>query len=104
MGLELPAELTEPLSWIGMDWPQADEELLFAAGQQWLSFGMTLQAAAERANGAAEAVGRYNTGDTVDAFEAWWQREDGPQPPETLRNFFKLSSAAVHSRRPGRPT
>lgn len=79
MGLELPAELTEPLSWIGMDWPQADEELLFAAGQQWLSFGMTLQAAAERANGAAEAVGRYNTGDTVDAFEAWWQREDGPQ-------------------------
>lgn len=79
MGLELPAELTEPLSWIGLDWPQADEELLFAAGQQWLTFGMTLQAAAERANGAAEAVGRYNTGDTVDAFEAWWQREDGPQ-------------------------
>ena len=75
MGLELPAELTQPLSWIGMEWPQADEELLFAAGQHWLSFGMTLQAAAERANGAAEAVGRYNTGDTVDAFQAWWQRE-----------------------------
>lgn len=79
MGLELPAELTEPLSWIGLEWPQADEELLFAAGQQWLSFGMTLQAAADRANGAAEAVGRHNSGATVDAFEAWWQREDGPR-------------------------
>ncbi|GAA2708641.1 toxin glutamine deamidase domain-containing protein [Micromonospora olivasterospora] len=79
MGLELPAELTEPLSWIGLEWPQADEELLFAAGQQWLAFGMRLQGAAERANSAADAVCQHNTGDTVDAFQQWWNRDDGPR-------------------------
>ncbi len=79
MGLELPAELTEPLSWIGLEWPQADEELLFAAGQQWLAFGNRLQAAADRANGAADAVCQHNSGATVDAFRQWWNRDEGPR-------------------------
>ncbi|NBE80766.1 WXG100-like domain-containing protein [Micromonospora rubida] len=80
MGLQLPAELTEPLSWIGLEWPQADEELLFAAGQQWLTFGLRLQTTAETGNGAARAVWERNQGETVDAFHAWWTRDDGPQP------------------------
>ncbi|MFG2057730.1 toxin glutamine deamidase domain-containing protein [Micromonospora sp. NPDC048930] len=79
MGLELPAELTEPLSWIGLEWPEADEELLFAAGQHWLSFGMALQGAAMQADGAAAAVWQHNSGDTADAFQRWWTRADGPQ-------------------------
>jgi len=79
VGLELPAELTEPLSWIGLEWPEADEELLFAAGQHWLSFGMTLQSAAMQADGAAAAVWQHNSGDTVNAFKQWWTRADGPQ-------------------------
>lgn len=79
MGLELPAELTEPLSWIGLDWPQADEELLFAAGQQWLAFGMRLEAAGATGDGAARMVWEQNRGDTVEAFQAWWTRDEGPQ-------------------------
>lgn len=79
MGLQLPAELTEPLSWIGLDWPQADEELLFAAGQQWLAFGARLQAAGQGANAAADAVTQYNSGTTADAFRQWWDRDDGPR-------------------------
>ncbi|MFI7577361.1 ADP-ribosyltransferase [Micromonospora sp. NPDC049497] len=79
MGLELPAELTEPLSWIGLEWPQADEELLFAAGQRWLEFGLHLQQAADRAEAAAQAIWQANVGATVDAFQQWWQRDDGPR-------------------------
>lgn len=79
MGLQLPAELTEPLSWIGLDWPQADEELLFAAGQQWLAFGARLQAAGQGANAAADAVTQHNSGTTTDAFRQWWDRDDGPR-------------------------
>ncbi|MFI7573362.1 toxin glutamine deamidase domain-containing protein [Micromonospora sp. NPDC049497] len=79
MGLELPAELTEPLSWVGLEWPEADEELLFAAGQQWLAFGARLQGAADRANDAADAVCRHNTGTTTDAFGRWWNADDGPR-------------------------
>lgn len=79
MGLELPGWLTEPLGWIGLTWPQADEEKLFAAGTQWMSFGGRLQTAAATANGAAEQVWTQNEGGAVDAFHTWWTKDDGPQ-------------------------
>ncbi|RKN44417.1 toxin glutamine deamidase domain-containing protein [Micromonospora endolithica] len=79
MGLELPPELTEPLGWVGLEWPEADEELLFAAGQQWLAFGTRLQNAAGRADAAADAVRQHNSGTTADAFGRWWDADDGPR-------------------------
>ncbi|RZU72194.1 papain fold toxin 1 (glutamine deamidase) of polymorphic toxin system [Micromonospora kangleipakensis] len=89
MGLELPEWLTEPLSWVGLTWPEADEELLFAAGQQWLAFAGTLRGVAQGAEGAADAVGTYNLGETADAFRRWWEREDGPR-----RRFVEDITAA----------
>jgi hypothetical protein len=79
VGLELPAALTEPLSWVGLTWPQADEELLFQAGQQWIAYGLRLQQLAQRADQAAAQVWSGNEGEAVDAFRAWWARPDGPQ-------------------------
>ena len=79
MGLQLPAELTEPLSWIGLIWPEADEEKLFEAGQQWISFGTRLQTIAQTADSAAASVWSTNEGEPVDAFHAWWTRDEGPQ-------------------------
>jgi len=43
MGLQLPGWLTEPLSWVGLEWPHADEVKLFEAGQAWMRFATTLQ-------------------------------------------------------------
>jgi hypothetical protein len=79
MGLTLPHALTEPLGWIGLTWPEADEELLFQAGQAWIEYGNRLQRTAEAANRAAERLWSANEGETVDAFKAWWESPNGPR-------------------------
>ncbi|MEP7020182.1 MAG: hypothetical protein ABI808_05990 [Pseudonocardiales bacterium] len=81
MGLELPSELTEPLSWIGLIWPEADEEKLFEAGQAWFSFGQTLRPIIENADAGVKPVwSAAKSGDdaAVNAFEHWWNDKDGP--------------------------
>jgi hypothetical protein len=78
VGLTLPSELTEPLSWIGLTWPEADEELLFEAGQQWISYAEQVQQVAEEADARAAEVWKTSSGDAVDAFQEWWTREEGP--------------------------
>lgn len=80
MGLELPGWLTEPLGWIGLTWPEADEELLFEAGAQWIGFGTNLISIAENADAAAKQVWSTTVDDkAVNAFEDWWTRDEGPQ-------------------------
>ena len=79
MGLTLPSELTEPLGWVGLTWPQADEELLFEAGQRWLSYGEELTRVAERAEATAAGVWQGAEGPAAEAFEDWWTRGEGPR-------------------------
>ncbi|MGW5361224.1 WXG100-like domain-containing protein [Actinopolymorpha pittospori] len=76
--MELPSWLTEPLSWIGLEWPQADEVKLFEAGQAWIAFGMRLQPVSADASAAAARVVAMNEGRPAEAFYEWWQSEDGP--------------------------
>jgi hypothetical protein len=75
--ITLPHELTEPLSWIGFVWPEADEDQLAADGQAWLDYGSKLRSHAEQANAAARQVWTDNYGESIDAFEQWWTGE-GP--------------------------
>jgi hypothetical protein len=82
MGLELPGELTEPLSWIGLIWPQADEDKLFENGTKWAEFGFSLATIAAAADTSAEQVwtsGEAGADEAVTAFKTWWAAEDGPQ-------------------------
>jgi hypothetical protein len=76
--IELPAELTEPLGWIGLVWPQADEDRLHADGQLWIDYGARLRAHAREADAAARKVWSDNYGESIDAFERWWNAPDGP--------------------------
>lgn len=81
MGLELPSELTEPLGWIGLIWPAADEDKLFEAGQQWLSFGMAVSPIVENANAAVKPVWSAASGvedAALNSFEKWWTDNEGP--------------------------
>lgn len=78
MTIELPAILTEPLEWIGFDWPQADEDRLLADGQAWIDHGTRLRRHAAEADAAARRVWLENEGATVEAFERWWTGADGP--------------------------
>jgi hypothetical protein len=78
VGLTLPSELTEPLGWIGLTWPEADEELLFEAGQRWMSYAEQVQRVAQEADTRAARVWQTSSGDAVDAFQEWWTRQEGP--------------------------
>lgn len=80
MGLSLPAELTGPLGWIGLTWPEADEELLFDAGRRWVAYAAELHAVATDADRQAGRVWELAEGDAVDAFRAWWTGDEGPSP------------------------
>ena len=79
MGLELPGWLTEPLGWVGLTWPQADEVKLFEAGQAWIGFATTLRPIAQSADRAAVGVWTTNKGTPAEAFERWWTDELGPR-------------------------
>ncbi|SDT75365.1 WXG100-like domain-containing protein [Actinoplanes derwentensis] len=78
MTIELPSILTEPLEWIGFDWPQADEDRLLADGQAWIEHGTRLRRHAAEADAAARRVWQENEGASVEAFERWWNGDDGP--------------------------
>jgi hypothetical protein len=81
VGLELPSELTEPLGWVGLIWPQADEDKLFEAGQQWFLFGQALRPIVDNADAAVKPVwSDAGAGDdaAVNSFEQWWTDDQGP--------------------------
>lgn len=78
MTIQLPAELTEPLEWIGFTWPEADEDRLYADGRAWIEHGARLRRHAAVADAAARRVWLENEGASVEAFERWWNGPDGP--------------------------
>src|SRR6266545_501970 len=72
MGLQLPGELVEVLGWIGMTWPQGDEEKLFQLGKTWLDLAGTIQQAVQQSNTAAGQVWYGNGGTDIEAFQEYW--------------------------------
>jgi hypothetical protein len=77
VGLQLPPELVEALSWIGCTWPQADETLLIHCGEYWGAFA---EQAATHSGAAATAVAAMlaeNQSPGLDAFKAYWEKLSG---------------------------
>ncbi|HET6707502.1 hypothetical protein [Amycolatopsis sp.] len=77
MGLQLPPELIEALSWVGCTWPEADETKLFHCGEYWGTFA---EQAAEHAEAAAKVVAEMlaeNQSPGLDAFKAYWEKLSG---------------------------
>lgn len=77
MGLQLPPELIEAMSYLGMTWPEADEDLIRKRGDHWNEFSD--QAGNQRglANEAVETMLATNHSRGLDAFAIYWQRVGG---------------------------
>ena len=95
MTITLPHELTEPLSWIGLTWPEADEDKLYEDGRAWIDYGSKLRAQAEQANTAARQVWMDNYGDSIEAFEKWWNAEGPGQHLGKAATAVELIGAAL---------
>lgn len=77
MGLQLPAELIEALSWIGCTWPEADETKLFHCGEYWGNFAEQAAAHAEAAVTAVETMLAENSSPGLDEFTQYWAKLSG---------------------------
>lgn len=62
MGLRLPAELASMLSWLGLSWPDGDEEQMFEVGQAWLGLAGQLTGRLAEADAAAGSAWVGNSG------------------------------------------
>ena len=79
MSIMLPGELAHFLQMIGFDWPEGDEDKVFAYGQAWSSFAGTLDQAAAPGVQAAHQLAAESTGDAVDAFVHRFTADSGPE-------------------------
>ena len=77
--MQLPGELVEVLNLVGFNWPEADEDKLFEAGQHWIEFGGKLASAVSESGGHAQSVWSQNSGGDIAAFQTSWMSEDGPE-------------------------
>ncbi len=77
MGLQLPPELIEALSWVGATWPEADETKLFHCGQYWGTFAQRAAEHAEAATTAVTGMLAENQSPGLDAFQVYWEKLSG---------------------------
>ncbi|MFI5841165.1 hypothetical protein ACIA8K_15830 [Catenuloplanes sp. NPDC051500] len=78
MTITLDPWLAEPLALVGLEWPEGDEDALARHGQAWLDYGTALRAQGDEANATAMRVWRDNEGESIEAFERFWNGDDGP--------------------------
>ncbi|MCA1670932.1 MAG: DUF2267 domain-containing protein, partial [Actinobacteria bacterium] len=77
MGLQLPPELIEALSWVGCTWPEADETKLFHCGEYWGAFAERAVEHADAATTAVMAMLAENQSPGLDAFRGYWEKLSG---------------------------
>ncbi|GAA5031542.1 hypothetical protein [Actinopolymorpha pittospori] len=77
MGMQLPGELVTVLGFLGVDWPEGDEEKIFKGGNTWINFATRLQHVSGNALTAADKVSTGHKGPTVEAFQKMWEKYGG---------------------------
>ena len=77
MTIDIPDWL-KPVAWAaGTQWPEADEDALRRMGEAWTTAAGELDAVAKNSTSAAERVLSAVTGETHDAFAAYWKHFAG---------------------------
>src|SRR5262245_62228009 len=77
----------EPLSWVGMHWPDADPIRLRMMSDGWLQYSEKVWWQLFNGDGVSRSLDLDNFSKAIDAFDDWWRRGAGPQ--ENLRNTVK---------------
>lgn len=79
MSIQLPSWLTQAAAWVGLTWPEADEDKLHAAGLAWIGYANVLSTQARQAQAVVATVTAGNSGEAIDAFQQWFSSGDGPK-------------------------
>lgn len=78
MVINLPPELGEILNILGFDWPMSNEDQLFEMGQEWMNVAGRIDEQLQEAARSAQRAWAENMGESIDAFQQWWEAEDSP--------------------------
>ncbi|GIJ70395.1 polymorphic toxin type 4 domain-containing protein [Virgisporangium ochraceum] len=88
----LPPGLAQPLSWVGLPWPAADQTRLSRSAQAWLGFARSVRLRRDGADAAAGHVVKVNDGRMIEAHDASWTAARGP-----TANLARTVAAAEHA-------
>jgi hypothetical protein len=77
MSIMLPSELDWVLDLLGYNWPNIDEDKLFACAQAWRDFAADVADAESAGSGAANAVMSANSGAAIQKFGEEWGKFTG---------------------------
>ena len=91
MSVTLPDDVAWVLNLLGFMWPEADEDKLRASAQSWRDFGSHLARIHQDSRSTAAQVTAENHGDSIDAFERYWQGIGGAGG-----DFDRAAEAADH--------
>ena len=78
MTITLPSNLTWALSYLGIYFPDSDEDKLKAMGESWGRFATTMDGLIADADRQAQAVKNDNKGEPIGAFWDAWSNANGP--------------------------
>jgi pyrrolidone-carboxylate peptidase len=87
-----PGWVAEPLSWIGMRWPDADPARLAVMSDSWLEFARGVEAKLWNLERATEDLQAHNDGAAVVGLQLWFNQAEGPR--DKLQNTA-LSSQEI---------
>ncbi|HEU5126526.1 MAG TPA: hypothetical protein VFU12_00935 [Glycomyces sp.] len=76
MGMQLPGELISLLGMLGYDWPESDEESLFALAGEWTGMADRLAGKVESLQSAARTLLENNSGAHIEAFQREWESHE----------------------------
>ena len=86
MSIMLPDELVWVLDLLGYDWPNLDEDKLFACAQAWRDFANDIAEAESDGSSAANAVVSANSGEAIEKFSESW--ESSPEGSATTATWW----------------
>ena len=72
MAIELPNEVAQLLQFIGINWPQVNEDKVREAGQHVTAFGQNVQSAHADATATLQQAGQHYQGNAYEAMIATW--------------------------------
>ena len=77
MSLMLPPELSKFLNMIGFEWPEGEEDKIFAWADRWMGYAGEVEGSVQAAQGAHDIVARENAGPAAEAYSRRFSGDDG---------------------------
>jgi hypothetical protein len=95
MAIMLPGELDWVLDLLGYEWPNIDEDKLFACAQAWRNFAGAVTTAQTAGSQAANKVTSANSGEAIDKFSDSWGKFTGGSGHDSYLTDAQMAAEVI---------